>query len=215
MIYIIQKIKEKLKMFKKIASEALGLSDIGQIIQKSDFDKVDTDDYIFEEENEKIYFLIKSKKDEYCFTNKALIHLDGDSAISSKRMLKRYDYKMHKISSVKLETAGRVDMDVEIKFDIDELKFSIDVNKKQLEELKDLYKALHRISSLQSSGEDKHKMKIQSLEISKFNLSSKEQSIEPQNFIELSDSIYKWIEDSYKRNFKEDYSKVFELYIKN
>lgn len=202
-------------MFKKIASEALGLSDIGQIIQKSDFDKVDTDDYIFEEENEKIYFLIKSKKDEYCFTNKALIHLDGDSAISSKRMLKRYDYKMHKISSVKLETAGRVDMDVEIKFDIDELKFSIDVNKKQLEELKDLYKALHRISSLQSSGEDKHKMKIQSLEISKFNLSSKEQSIEPQNFIELSDSIYKWIEDSYKRNFKEDYSKVFELYIKN
>ena len=37
-------------MFKKIASEALGLSDIGKIIGKEDFDKVDTDDYIMHEE---------------------------------------------------------------------------------------------------------------------------------------------------------------------
>lgn len=102
-------------MFKKIASEALGLSDIGKIIDKKDFDKVDTDDYIMHEENEKIYFLIKSKKDEYCFTNKALIHLDGDSAVSSKRVLKRYDYKNNTVKDVRLETAGRIDLDIEIK----------------------------------------------------------------------------------------------------
>ncbi len=202
-------------MFKKMASEALGLSDIGKIINKEDFDKVDTDDYIFNEENEKIYFLIKSKKDEYCFTNKALIHLDGDSAVSSKRVLKRYDYKNNAIKNVTLETAGRIDLDVEIKFLIGEESFSIDVDKKQLEDLKDLYKALHRIGSLQNSGEYKHTMRLKTLDITKHRLEGREGEIAPVDFISLSDSVYEWLDKSYKNNYKEDYSKVFELYIKN
>jgi len=202
-------------MFKKMASEALGLSDIGKIINKEDFDKVDTDDYIFNEENEKIYFLIKSKKDEYCFTNKALIHLDGDSAVSSKRVLKRYDYKNNAIKNVTLETAGRIDLDVEIKFLIGEESFSIDVDKKQLEDLKDLYKALHKIGSLQSSGEYKHTMRLKTLDITKHRLESRDSEISPEGFTALSDSVYDWLNKSYKLNFKEDYSKVFELYIKN
>ena len=48
-------------MFKKAASDLLGLSDIGSIIGPEDYDKVDSDDYIMSEEDEKIYFLIKSK----------------------------------------------------------------------------------------------------------------------------------------------------------
>jgi len=36
---------------------------------------------------EKIFFLIKSKTDEYCFTNDALLHLDGDTAFRKKRLL--------------------------------------------------------------------------------------------------------------------------------
>ena len=56
-------------MFKSIASDILGLSDIGKIIEPKDFDKTDVDDYIFPEDNERIYIVIKSKTDEYCFTN--------------------------------------------------------------------------------------------------------------------------------------------------
>ncbi|WP_457417672.1 PH domain-containing protein [Roseateles sp. P5_E7] len=78
-------------MFKKLASEALGLSDIGVIVPAADFGKVDADDYLFSEDGEKIFFLTKSKKDEYCFTNLALVHVDGDSAASSKRVIKRYE----------------------------------------------------------------------------------------------------------------------------
>ncbi|MGO4276847.1 PH domain-containing protein, partial [Paenibacillus sp. TAF58] len=33
-------------MFKKFAADALGLSDIGKVINPSDFDKVDSDDYV-------------------------------------------------------------------------------------------------------------------------------------------------------------------------
>ncbi len=126
-------------MFKKIASEALGLSDIGAIIQPKDYGSVDADDYLFHEDEEKIFFLIKSKKDEYCFTNLALIHVDGDSAVSSKRTIKRYDYATHPIEGVTIETAGTIDMDVELKFTIGGERFSIDVRKNFIEQVKALY----------------------------------------------------------------------------
>ena len=137
-------------MFKRLASEALGLSDIGVIVAPSDYDKVDADDYLFHEDGEKIFFLIKSKKDEYCFTNLAVIHVDGDSAVSSKRSIRRYDFATHRVSDVLIETAGTIDLDVELKFTIQGAPdFSIDVRKSFLEQLKDIYKALHTIGKLQ------------------------------------------------------------------
>lgn len=142
-------------MLKKFASEALGLSDIGKIIEQKDFNKTDIDDYIFHEDEETIYFVIKSKKDEYCFTNKAFIHLDGESAVSSKRTLHRYDYLTNPIRNVALETAGTIDLDVEITFHMGGKVFSIDVDKKQIEALKDLYKTLIAISSIQEQNSEK------------------------------------------------------------
>ncbi|MBB3193129.1 PH domain-containing protein [Roseateles terrae] len=141
-------------MFKRLASEALGLSDLGVIVSPKDYDKVDADDYLFHEDSEKIFFLIKSKKDEYCFTNLALIHVDGDSAVSSKRSIRRYDYASHHVSDVSIETAGTIDRDVELKFSLaDGPTFSIDVRKDQLEILKDIYKALHSIGKIQHRNE--------------------------------------------------------------
>lgn len=46
-------------MFKNFASDALDLSDIGKIIPPSQFNQTDIDDYIFHEDNERIYFVIK------------------------------------------------------------------------------------------------------------------------------------------------------------
>ena len=140
-------------MFKKLASEALGLSDIGSIIEPKDYGSVDADDYLFHEDGEKIFFLIKSKKDEYCFTNLALIHVDGDSAVSSKRSIKRYEYASHRIEHVSIETAGTIDLDIELKFSIGGVGFSIDVRKKFIEQLKDIYKALIAIGRRQKLDE--------------------------------------------------------------
>lgn len=140
-------------MFKKFAAEALGISDVGVIVPPSDYDKVDADDYLFHEDGEKIFFLIKSKKDEYCFTNFGLTHVDGDSAVSSKRSIKRYEYASHRISGVMIETAGTIDLDVELKFYVDELMFNIDVRKNFIEQLKDIYKALITIGKTQARNE--------------------------------------------------------------
>jgi hypothetical protein len=133
-------------MFKNIAADVFGLSDIGKIIEAKDFDKTDIDEYVFQEDNEKIFVVIKSKSDEYCFTNTAFIHLDGNIAISKKKTLNRYLYKHYPISHVRLETAGTVDLDAEIKFKYGEQEISIDIDKKQMEHIRDLYKALFTIS---------------------------------------------------------------------
>jgi len=137
-------------MFKRLAAEALGMSDIGVIVPPSEFDKVDADDYLFHEDGERIFFLIKSKKDEYCFTNLALIHVDGDSAVSSKRMVKRYEYANQRVGWCAIETAGNLDMDVELKFALGDESFSIDVRKNFIEQVKDIYKALIAIGRQQA-----------------------------------------------------------------
>ena len=132
-------------MFKNMAADLMGTSDIGKIIEPKDYDKTDIDDYIFHEDNEKIFFLIKAKTDEYCFTNTAFIHLDGTSAVSKKRTLYRYPYKHSQISQVLLETAGTVDRDVELKFKLGSLSYSIDIEKSQIDKVRDVYKALFGI----------------------------------------------------------------------
>ena len=53
-----------------------------------------------------------------------------------------------KETNVQIETAGTIDLDCEIKFTIGGKGFSIDVNKNQIEQLKDLYKSLYRIGCI-------------------------------------------------------------------
>ncbi|AFY96002.1 PH domain-containing protein [Chamaesiphon minutus] len=203
-------------MFKRIASEALGISDIGIIVSPADYDKVAADDYVFHEDGEKIFFLIKSKKDEYCFTNLALIHVDGDSAISSKRAVKRYDYSSHKVSQVSIETAGTIDLDVELKFVLEGvMPFSIDLEKKCIEALKDIYKALISISKIQSKEEIARDNAVLCLQAVS--------SMYKLNNVESEDTIVKHYNSMLtnlnatmlERYTKRDFSNIFEKYIKN
>ena len=201
-------------MFKRLASEALGLSDIGVIVAPQDYDKVDADDYLFHEDGEKIFFLIKSKKDEYCFTNFALIHVDGDSAVSSKRTIKRYEYAKSFIDQVRIETAGTIDMDVELKFIIADTAFSIDVRKNHLESLKDIYKTLISINKRQLIDEVCHENIKLALNAtaSMFKITSATHVEIAQQFKELLNQLNT---STLVTHTKRDYSDVFTKYIQN
>ncbi|WP_075618850.1 PH domain-containing protein [Paenisporosarcina indica] len=204
-------------MFKKIAADALGLSDIGKIIDPVDYDKTDADDYVFTEDDEKIYFLIKTKADEYCFTNLALIHVDGKSATSSKRTLKRYLYSENKIEDVELETAGKIDLDIEIKFRLGNEHYSIDVQKDQIEKLKDLYKALLRISEDMRENRILVELADQSLEKAVTILQNTrpiDTNLEKQ-YNELTNFGYTWLTSVRQQYRVKDFGKVFEKYINN
>ncbi|MFN8673816.1 MAG: PH domain-containing protein [Candidatus Sericytochromatia bacterium] len=204
-------------MFGKIASDVLGISDIGSVVKPQDYDKVDADDYVMHEENERIFFLIKSKTDEYCFTNKALIHLDGTSAMSKKRKLHRYNYAKYFINNVVLETAGTVDLDIEIKFTMAEKTFSIDVHKKHIEELKDLYKALIKISEIQHEDSKLYEISQNSIntsaqvlsKVSKVDLNLEEQ------FKAINQYVFDWNMKSRDRFICKDFTAIFEKFINN
>ncbi|MFY0566667.1 PH domain-containing protein [Archangium lansingense] len=203
-------------MFGKIAADALGLSDIGSVIAPADYDKVDADDYVMHEDQEKIFFLIKSKSDEYCFTNKALIHLDGTSAASKKRMLRRYNYSTHPVSNVLLETAGTIDMDVEIKFRLGSRDFSIDVHKKHIEQVKDLYKALFRISEMMHENEIALGHAKTSIDITSNTLGRGSAGATPtvEAFKELNQAAFAWLSGAQQKYWVKDFGFVFERYIK-
>ena len=200
-------------MFKKLAAEALGISDVGVIIAPGDYDKVDADDYLFHEDGEKIFFLIKSKKDEYCFTNFGLTHVDGDSAVSSKRTIKRYEFGAHRFTRVTIETAGTMDMDVELKFYVDDIHFSIDVRKSYLEGLKDIYKALTMISRLQERNETARTNAHRTLDAvaSMFKLGAAGNDDAVRQFNALLDNLNANVLDRFGGR---DYSAVFERYMK-
>lgn len=205
-------------MFKSLASDALGLSDIGKIIPPSQFDQTDIDDYIFHEDDEKIYFVIKSKSDEYCFTNLAFIHLDGQSATSKKRLLKRYSYRYFNPTNVLIETAGTMDLDVELKFNLNNIHFSIDIDKKEIEQVRDIYKALTAIS------EQCHKIAHQESVLDKsFNavVSMIDLKTLPDNAImalpKLINQTVQQVESAYNERLEEirdyDFGEIFEYYL--
>lgn len=206
-----------MKLFKKIAADALGLSDIGKIIDPKDFDKTDADDYVMHEDNERIYFLIKTKADEYCFTNLALIHVDGQSAASSKRTLYRYPYSQHKISNVTLETAGKLDMDVEIKFRLGDVQFDIDVQKDQIEKLKDLYKALLRISETTYENSVVTSLANESLQkaVAILQNSRTEELKLSEEYKALTEFGFNWLTSIREQYHEKDFGDVFEKYINN
>ncbi|MBM6616480.1 PH domain-containing protein [Bacillus suaedaesalsae] len=204
-------------MLKKFASDALGLSDIGKIIGPENYDKTDADDYIRHEDNEKIYFLIKTKADEYCFTNIAFIHVDGENAVSSKRMLKRYPYSQHKVSNVLLETAGRLDLDIEIKFSLGNQAFSIDVDKNQIAKLNDLYKALVYISEVNHENSIKYETAVQSLEkaVSVLQNSRATETSLSDQYKQLTEFGFSWLSSAREQYHEKDFGAVFEKYINN
>lgn len=220
-------------MFKKFASEALGLSDIGKIIPPKDYDKVESDDYVLHEDNEKIFFLIKSKQDEYCFTNRALIHIDGTSAMSKKRTLRRYEYYKFPVSSVLLETAGTIDLDVEIKFRLgsgesassiskmgsasEGVTFSIDVDKNQLEQLKDLYKALYAMSLIESNNYSSYYGAYDTINkaIQVMSSNRTDGANQAEELERVTTYIGHFLDDAKQKYVRKDYSEIFLKYINN
>ncbi|MGL4623988.1 MAG: PH domain-containing protein [Culicoidibacterales bacterium] len=200
--------------FGKMAADTLGISDIGIIIEPKDFDKVDGDDYIMHEDGERIYFVIKSKSDEYVFTNFGVMHVDGANAISKKRVVRRYDFYHYRVTNVTLETAGTVDLDIEIKFALGEHNFSIDVDKKELEKLKDLYKALHEVSLLQTKNnliveDGLNSLRLANEVISRNQLEGKA----VETIAEVADYNFNWIQKLRATYNVKDFGTVYEKYI--
>ena len=168
------------------------------------------------EDGEKIYFVIKSKTDEYVFTNRGMIHVDGTSAVSKKRLVKRHEFYSENVHSVMLETAGTVDLDVEIKFSFGDTRFSIDVDKKQIEQLKDLYKALFEIGKIQHKNNKSHDYGMKSLEMANEAIKKVHTDGNIANMLEeITKFNFNWMNEVRENYNNKDFGYVYEKYINN
>lgn len=135
-------------------------------------------------------------------------------------MLYRYLYKHHPIKNVLLETAGTVDLDAEIKFQLGEQTFSIDIDKKQIEKIRDLYKALFTIGETCREINRKRNILLQSNEnVQKmFNLRELSEQV-ILNLPEIINQTSHQVEEYANQRIKEienyDFSEIFERYLKN
>lgn len=142
--------------------------------------------------------------------------MDGASAVSKKRVVKRHEFYSERVHSVTLETAGTVDLDVEIKFSFAEEYFSIDVDKKQIEQLKDLYKALFEIGKIQSKNYKSYEDGINSLNMANQAISKgRLEGDIPSVLEEITRFNFNWMNEIRENYNNKDFGYVFEKYINN
>lgn len=124
---------------------------------------------------------------------------------------------MYAITDVFLETAGTIDLDVEIKFTIGNSPLSIDIHKRFIDDIKDLYKALHAISYEQKHNAYKLEVAEKSLNIASSSLGRMgNDNISPStSFEEITRFASTWMIDHKDKYKKEDFSHIFDLYINN
>ncbi len=92
------------------------------------------------------YFLFKSLKKEFLFTDRSMISVVGGLASGTKRTVKRFNYVDSIFDDVEFETAGINDFDCELKFLISNQWFSIDIKKAETESAIPYYRFLSELS---------------------------------------------------------------------
>lgn len=136
--------------------------------------------------------------------------------MSKKRLLKRFNYSHNIIKDVKLETAGTVDMDIEIKLNMGEHSYSIDVAKAYIAPLKDLYKALVKIASIQRENSLYMQYAQTSLTTASNTVSrSTTTSTSEEQFKAINQYCFNWLKYAHDTYVRKDFGDIFEKFINN
>lgn len=80
---------------------------------------------------EQLLFAWTSAKHEFSFTNFALITVHGENATTARKLVKRFEYREHQLTNVRMVTTGRLDLDCEIVFNLAGEETTIDVKRKE------------------------------------------------------------------------------------
>lgn len=189
-------------MLKGIASDLTGSADICRPVQQ--LESCIAASFLLP--TEVIMFSLSSTKEEYTFTNHALLRIEGESATTTRKLVERFDYRNHTIQHVKFETAGRADRDVEIKFDIGSTRISIDIARDDEPVVREYYKVLQLLGRAQRKNERAWEFARLALNSSATALYLTEGS--GQTLTRQSDEALGWVEHHYERTHPRCYRDV-------
>ncbi|KAG6949528.1 hypothetical protein JG687_00014804 [Phytophthora cactorum] len=192
------------RLVKGLAGDLTGSADVCKIV--ADFSKCLASEYLLP--NETIAFSMVSVKEEFTFTNMALIVLEGENATTTRKFVERYDYKDSAIKHVKFESAGHVDRDCEIKFHIGGKSISIDIAKGEQTSAQGIYKVLELLSRAQVANERLWEISTLGMKHASEALYLTENS--GQTLHKQSDEATAWLYEAYKRTHPHCYRDVIQ-----
>ncbi|CAH0476930.1 unnamed protein product [Peronospora belbahrii] len=191
-------------LVKGFASDITGSSDVCKIV--TDFAKCRASEYLLPSET--IAFSMISVKNEFTFTNMALITVQGENATTTRKLIERYEYKDNAVDHVKFESAGHVDRDCEIKFHIGSKSLSIDIAKGDQTAAQGIYKVLELLSRAQAANERLWEISTLGIKHTSEALYLTEKS--GQTLTKQSDEATAWLYEAYKRSHPHCYRDVIE-----
>lgn len=180
-------------MLKGLAGDLSGAGDVCHVVR--DFSQCLGMQYLLPGEG--IMLSMQSTKEEFTFTNHALLKIGGSNSTTTRKLAERYDYRHEVVTSVKFETAGLVDRDCEIKFKIGGKSVSIDVAKAEQADAQDFYKVLEMLSRRQMENNRAWEHGCLALKFSCEALYLTENS--GQTLTKQTDEASTWIGELYKR----------------
>lgn len=145
-------------------------------------------------------------KEEFTFTNMALIKLIGENSTTTRKLVERLDYKDNTIRHVQFESAGIADRDCEIKLHIGTTEVSIDIARGEVTAAQGIYKVLELISRAQRSKERLWEISTLGMKHASETLRLGEKS--GQALTKQSDEATGWLYEAYKRTHPHCYREV-------
>ncbi|RLN94830.1 hypothetical protein BBJ28_00026087, partial [Nothophytophthora sp. Chile5] len=187
-----------------IAGDLSGAGDVCHVV--SDFSQCQASQYLLPTET--VVFSLLSTKEEFTFTNMALLKLGGESSTTTRKLVERFDYRDNTIKHVQFETAGLADRDCEIKFHIGSERVSIDVAKAEQSPARDFYKVLEILSREQITNELLWEFSTLGMKHASEALHLTENS--GQTLPKQSEEVAAWLHEAHKRSHPLCYREVLQ-----
>ena len=186
-----------------MTAEMTGSADCCKIIPMEQFQQEVTLSYLIP--GEVPYFLLKSKREEYVFTNFAFIICRGESATNTRRLTTRFNYFECALTDLQFETAGIsvTDRDCELKFNMGGQAHNIDIWKNETEQAKHVYRCLTELSRNMTRNQVLMQLATTALASTK-----NDNPLNDKGFISMQ-----WAEAAMGRYRPESYDYVFQQFV--
>ncbi|RLN51141.1 hypothetical protein BBJ29_009933 [Phytophthora kernoviae] len=187
---------------KGLAADIAGTTDICKVV--ADLSDTWAASYLLPEEE--ILYSLQSVRQEFSFTNRALIKVTAETSTTTKKLVERLEYKSHRIEDVKFQSTGVVDRDCELKLKVGSESFSIDIARDQEVEVKGFYKALVLLGHQQEENEQQWELARQAVSTAADTVKISGTGRESLN--QQSDDTLAWMQAQYTRTHPHSYKEI-------
>ena len=188
---------------KGLLSDVVGTSDVFEVV--SDLSRCWASSYLLPQEE--VLYVLQSVRQEFAFSNCALVKVSADTSTTTRRLVERFEYKSNRVDHVKFESTGILYRDCVLEFCMGNTQFKLDIARDKEGEVKGLYKTLVLLGQKQEENEREWELVQQAV-------TSTKETVRLSGATGQSDETLKWMKVQYERTHPQCYktliTSVFE-----